>query len=277
MNSSRHRSQGLGRVWQMLCLTAAATPLCVFSLRLPASQASPNTPPVNIRENGYFRADLGLFFIEGDRLDVYDGGLDSDVIWDNVSGRLVLLREVEKELGHHGEPFYHEVFQLEHGEWNRKDRDFAQTPKRFLDFGPCDARDQIDLPDEPLAGLDASMRSVLRRGIRIKGVADLGGSLTALVISEMPKELPSIYDPGTYRLRLLLLQKTKQTWHFAANLEVEKWAYYCGMRSVETTLKNGQPATVLLLYSSTPQGSRILSVMRQIDSFLISTNIQGSH
>ena len=252
-----------------LCLVAASLLLGFNSSPILRFQNKSDATHSRVRENGYFRADLGLFFVEDGRLDVYDGILDSGVIWDNVSGRLVRLREAEKQLPYHGEPYYHELFQLKQGAWTRISRDFATTPQRFLDFGPCDARDQLDLPDDDLAGLNANMRKVIPRGVRIKGVADLAGHLTALVISEMPKELPSIYKPGTYRLRLLRMRRNEQSWDIATNVDVEESAYYCGMRTLRTTTEDGEPALVLLVYSSVPQGSRILSVMRQIRSFIV--------
>ena len=59
------------------------------------------------------------------------------------------------------------------------------------------------------------------------------------------------------------------TWQIKANVQAEKWAYYCGIRTIDITLTGSEPATVLLLYSSFPEGSRIASVGRQIRSYLI--------
>jgi len=46
--------------------------------------------------------------VEDGRLDVYDGGLDSGVIWDNALGQYALLRDTEKELARGDAPYYHE-------------------------------------------------------------------------------------------------------------------------------------------------------------------------
>ena len=245
---------------------------CLYGFR----QSKTNSFAVSIRENGYFRADRGYFFVGDGRLDVYDGGLDSGVIWDNALGQYALLRDTEKELARGDAPYYHETYQLGHGEWIRRDRNFTQKPKRYLDFGPCDAADQIDLPDDPLAGLDAGMRRVLPQGAKIKGVANFEGHFVIVVASRVPREAPSINEPGTYPLRLFLLVPTKNSWQILANVEAEKWANYCGMRTLDTTLKGGEPATLLLLYSSLPQGSRIVSVARQIRSYLIRPDGEGS-
>jgi len=72
------------------------------------------------------------------------------VIWDNALGQYALLRDTEKELARGDAPYYTKPIS-----WSRRvdsqDRNFTQKPKRYLDFGPCDAADQIDLPDDPLA------------------------------------------------------------------------------------------------------------------------------
>jgi hypothetical protein len=257
------------------CLLYCAAGLALlYALASPfaSSQNKIAASPASIRENGYFRADLGLFFVEEGRLDVYDGGLDSGTIWDNVRSNYVLLRDAEKELPRAGAPYYHEVFQLERGEWNRTERDFSQEPKRYLDFGPCDTRNQLDLPNDELAGLDSAMRSALPRGIKIKGAVQFWDRFTVIISSEMPKEAPPIYQPGAYSLRTVLLTPQKEGWQVADNRQVEQWAYYCGMRTFPTKLQDGEPATVLLLYSSVPQGSRVVSVCRQIRSFIIRQN-----
>lgn len=254
--------------WLLYCI-AGLTLLYALASPFASSQSKLASSSASIRENGYFRADLGFFFMEDGRLDVYDGGLDSGVIWDNVSDKYILLREAEKELPRAGAPYYHEAFQLEQGEWNRVERNFSQEPKRYLDFGPCDARDQLDLPNDELAGLDSTVRRALPTGIKIKGAAQSWHRFAVVVSSERPKEASPIYQPGTYPLRVLLLTPQKEGWQVSDNRQVEQWAYYCGMRTFPTTLQNGEPATVLLLYSSVPQGSRVVSVCRQIRSFII--------
>ncbi len=265
--ASRSRPSG----WLVYCTAWVALLNGLFP-PFAFSQGKPAALPVSIRENGYFRADLGLFFVEDGRLDVYDGGLDSGTIWDNVLGNYILLRDAEKQLSRSGAPYYHEAFQLERGEWNRTERNFAQEPSRYLDFGPCDTRDQLDLPDDELAGLNSVLRSKLPRGTKIKGAVQSWDRYTVIVSSERPRETPSIYQPGTYPLRVTLLSPQGKGWQVAGNRQVEKYAYYCGMRTFPTTLQDGETATVLLLYSSVPQGSRVVSVCRQIRSFIIRHN-----
>jgi hypothetical protein len=265
--ASRSRPSG----WLLYC-TAWVALLNGLLAPFAPSQGKPSAPSASIRENGYFRADLGLFFVEDGRLDVYDGGLDSGTIWDNVLGNYILLRDVEKQLSRSGAPYYHEAFQLERGEWDRTERNFVQKPSRYLDFGPCDTRDQLDLPDDDLAGLDWVTRSKLPHGIKIKGAVQSWDHFVVIVSSERPKETPSIYQPGTYPLRVTLLSPQEKGWQVADNRQVEQWAYYCGMRTFPTKLHDGEPATVLLLYSSVPQGSRVVSVCRQIRSFIIRQN-----
>jgi len=228
-----------------------------------------------IRENGYFRADLGFFFVEDGRIDVYDGGLDSGIIWDNVLGKYELLREAEKQLPRGGAPYYHEVYQLEHGEWSRTERNFTKDPERYLDFGPCDARNQIDLPDEPLAALDYKMRRVLPPGSKIKAASQFNEQFVSVVYSMLPKEEPSIYMTGTYPLYVALLVPRGQNWQIVDTRKAEDWANFCGTRIIPTKVADEANATVLLVYMSAPQGSRILSVSRSIRSFIISRRANG--
>jgi hypothetical protein len=266
LTSAATRSRPSG--WFIYC-TAWVALLSGFLPPFASPQGKPTALQVNIRENGYFRADLGLFFVEDGRLDVYDGALDSGIIWDNVLGNYTPLPEAEKQFSRSGAPYYHEAFQLERGEWNRTERNFAQKPSRFLDFGPCDTRNQLDLPDDDLAGLDSVTRGKLPHGAKVKGAAQSPDRLTVIVSSERPKEASSIYEPGTYQLRITLLSPLEKGWQVADNRQVEKYAYYCGMRTFPTKLQDGEPATVLLLYSSIPQGSRFVSACRQIRSFII--------
>jgi hypothetical protein len=262
------------RVGRWLLLNAAVIAVLValpsvYALR----QNKPDAASVNIQENGHFRADLGYFFVEDGRLDVYSDWRDIDVIWDNALRQYVLPRDMEKEVPSGGAPYYHEVYQLDQGEWGRTERNFTQKPARYLDFGPCDASDQINLPNDFVAGLDAGARRALPRGAKIKGVTYIEeGRFVVVVASTIPSRSPSIYQTGTYPLHVFLLALKKDNWKIAARVPVEEWAYYCGMRTSNTILKGGESATLLLVYSCRPEGSRIASVGRQIRSYLIRSN-----
>src|SRR3989442_14933815 len=86
----------------LLCCAIGIVLLSCLALPFAFSLARPGASLATIRENGYFRADLGFFFVEDGRIDVYDGGLDSGIIWDNVLGKYELLRQAEKELPRSG-------------------------------------------------------------------------------------------------------------------------------------------------------------------------------
>jgi|GEM_PF-5003227 len=240
-----------------------------------SAQTKSGAYPVTIRENGDFRAELGFFFVENGRLDVYDGALESGLIWDNVLRQHLPLHDLEKELSQKAAPYYHERYELQHGSWQRISREFTQQPTRYLDFAPCDARDQLDLPDDPVVGLTAGLRRALPRGVKIKDVADLSGNFIAVVASEPPNKLPSIYEPGVYALHVLILSGNGPGWKILENVTAGHEAYFCGMRHFQTKLRDQRSGEVLLLYSSVPEGSRIASVMRQVQSFLIQENSTG--
>jgi hypothetical protein len=259
--------------WWLPLYAAVIAALAALPSVYAFRQSKPDAASVNIQENGYFRADLGYFFVEDGRLDVYSGRRDIDVIWDNALRQYVLSRDMEKEVPSGGAPYYHEVYQLDRGRWGRTERNFTQKPTRYLDFGPCDASDQINLPNDFVAGFSAGVRRVLPQGAKIKGVIYIEeGRLVAVVASTIPSGSPSIYQTGTYPLHVFLLAPKKGNWQIAARVPVEEWAYYCGMRTSNTILKGGEPATLLLVYSSRPEGSRIASVCRQIRSYLIRSN-----
>ena len=220
-----------------------------------------------VRENGHFRADRGQFFQERDELDVYQGGLDSGTVWSTAENKYVLLREIQPSWK--GEPYYHELYQLQNGQWVPKQHSFSQAPERYLDFGPCDARNQVDLPDEPLAALNSKVRAVLPGASKIKAVSEFYEQFVTVVYSRIPKEEPSIYMTWTYPLYAALLTPYGQSWHIVGTLKAGDWAYFCGTRTIRTKLADGSDATILLVYLSAPQGSRIVSVSRSIRSFIV--------
>jgi len=76
--------------------------------------------------------------------------------------------------------------------------EFHSEPKRYLDFGPCDAADQIDLPDDPLAGLDAGDAQGAASRRQDKGRANFEDIRDSCRFG-VPREAPSINEPGTYR------------------------------------------------------------------------------
>src|SRR6266404_4719270 len=127
MKRFTHRLTPLRPYPEVLC-GATSLALLISLLSAPTfSQTTLQTPDrssLTIRENGYFRADLGFFFVENGRLDVYDAIHNSGVIWDNVLGQYVLLRDAEKELSEKTTPYYHEVFQLARGDSTRTEREF---------------------------------------------------------------------------------------------------------------------------------------------------------
>lgn len=259
------------------CLAVAVAAL-VFCCGWPAVLQQAETPRLShnasikkarwaIRENGYFRADLGRYFQEGDRLDVYTSAREFGAVWDSVQQRYVLLKELS--LLWKGEPYYHEGYQLQNGEWVRKEIEFSKEPDRYLDFGPCDAQNTLEIPDDPLATLDFRMRRVLPRGAKIKAVSEFKGDFVTVVYSKIPTGLPSIYEPGAYPIYVALLVLDKQSWQIVETLRAEEWAYFCGTRTLSTQLANGGTAAVLLLYSGSPQGTRVLSVSRGIHSYLL--------
>jgi hypothetical protein len=123
------------------------------------------------------------------------------------------------------------------------------------------------------------MRGVLPRGSKIKAASQFNEQFVTVVYSRIPKEEPSIYMTGTYPLYVALLVPHGQNWQVLDTRKAEDWAYFCGTRTIPARLADGTNATVLLVYMSAPQGSRILSVSRSIRSFIVSrrTNNPGSY
>jgi hypothetical protein len=111
MKSGKLSAAGQPRIKYCALFWLATLALGSFCLLTGFSQAKfpEQKTGWDIRENGYFRADLtGRFFEERERLDVYDTTADSSIIWDSVVGKYVSIKDKTLPSPWEGEPYYRE-------------------------------------------------------------------------------------------------------------------------------------------------------------------------
>ena len=164
-----------------------------------------------------------------------------------------------------GEPYYHTVYELRAGEWVKVLREFSRAPDLYLDFGPCDPLNQLDLymRDAPPKALEK-----MRPRIKVKDTTLVGGKPTfaTVVYSDAPDE------KVTYPLKIALTvpERAGQTggWKLRESVDVGGYGYFCGTRMLDTKLENGEIASVLLVYLDEPAAS---SDYIAVYSFLIAS------
>jgi hypothetical protein len=160
-----------------------------------------------------------------------------------------------------GDPYYHTVYELRAGEWVKVLREFSKAPDLYLDFGPCDPLNQLDLytRDDPPKAL-----AKLRPSLMVKDTTLVGGRSTfaTVVYSDAPDE------KVTYPLKIALTVPERTGWKLQETVDVGTYGYFCGTRMLDTVLKNGETAKVLLVYLDEPAAS---SDYIAVYSFLIAS------
>jgi len=242
-----------GTAFALLVLVASgrSRPLGLAkSAKLPFSNGHARSENLNLFGNGYFPALHGYFFLdEHDRLHVYRY---LPTIRDPKSQKLEIQPE-DNELKSewNGEPYYHETYVLDGGEWvpkmwgtadTRGRRVFSNAPERYLKFASCDQNDALDLHREDL-------KKASWRQSKVKDVYKFG-NYAALVYSLNPAILtgpPSGYKPDQRPVWLDLLKKTGKTWELPGGTQSVSVGNYCG-KVILTATRSGHTRPVLLLF-----------------------------
>jgi hypothetical protein len=233
--------------------------LCVLALPSSLAQLNAQTispPDLGILQNGEFRAQHGVFFIEEDVLHVYSA-LPTILnvktgLWEPVPNDDAMKAQWK------GEPFYYEELRLQLGKWTQVQKHFSAGPDSYLDFGPCDPADQLDLPS-------TEIRKSLPAASKIKNITEFNDYAT-VVFSHAPKAGYPRYSLDAYSLEVALLIRDGSTWKSQQLVDIGADGFFCGTRTLSTKLADGKRATVLLLYADEPAGS---SNSRVIHSFIV--------
>jgi hypothetical protein len=217
-----------------------------------------SSPDLRLVQNGEFHAQHGVFFIEADGLHIYSAlptilNVKSG-LWEPVPNDDAMKVQWK------GEPFYYEEFQLQQGKWAQVQKHFSTGPNSYLDFGPCDPADQLDLPS-------AEIRKSLPARSKIKNITEFSDYAT-VVFSHAPNRQYPRYSLDAYSLEVALLIRDGSTWKSQGSVDVGADGFFCGTRTLSTTFADGGRATVLLLYVDEPAAS---SNFRGIHSFVVAS------
>lgn len=231
---------------------------------LPPVRAEAGTEPVDLFSNGYFQALHGYYLLEGEKLHVYRA-LPSVL---NPKTHKLELSPEDDELKPlwRGEPYYHESYILDDGEWvpkmwdssdTRGKREFSQPPTQYLEFGACDEHDRITLPD-------VKFKRELGRGVKIKDIVKSDG-YAAVVYSanpDMPTCLKSPYQPSDRLILASLFARHGEGWDFIRDSRGSCMPRrFCGTRALVTQV-GGQSRFVLLVFS-------IAGEYSELDSYVL--------
>lgn len=228
---------------------------------LPPSFAQLNgpansSPDLRFVQNGEFHAQHGVFFIDADGLHMYSAlptVLNAKSgLWEPVPNDDAMKAQWK------GEPFYYEEFQLQQGKWVQAQKHFSAGPDSYLDFGPCDPSDQLDLPS-------TEIRKSLPARSKIKGVTEFSDYAT-VVFSHAPERQYPRYSLDAYSLEVALLIRDGSAWKLQGSVDVGADGFFCGTRTLSTRFADGDRATILLLYVDEPAAS---SNFRAIRSFIV--------
>jgi hypothetical protein len=214
--------------------------------------------PLHLFINGYFPALHGYFFLDGEKLHIYRA-LPSVL---NPTGGNWEPSPEDDELKNlwKGEPYYHEMYELDEGEWvpkmwgssdTRGKREFTQAPKQYLNFGSCDDRDQIDLSG-------SAVKRELGSTIRLKDIIE-SDDYTEAVYSETPNRAarPRRYDPLDRSIAVALLaQRGKRLEFTGDSRSLCSDCKFCGTRSI-LTKRDGKTRLVLLVFSVSGEYTRL--------------------
>ena len=209
-----------------------------------------------LESNGDFSAENGLFYAEAARIHFYS---HVPVAEDPKTHKRVptLLNDgLEKQWK--GQPYYHEIRELRDGKWAQVSRSFSNSPDQYLDFGPCDPMNQLDISFQ-----HSDVKALLPSSVLLKDVTEIMGSHAhyfTVVYSDTPD------TQVKYSLKLSLIIATGKGLHLEGTQYLGADGQFCGTRGLgEFKLSNGQTADDLLVYLDEPGGSsnyiRVLSYL----------------
>jgi len=192
----------------------------------------------------------GYFFLEGEKLHVYRA-LPS-VLNPTTGNWEPSPEDDELKSLWKGEPYYHETYELDEGEWipkmwggsdTRGKREFSRVPEQYLKFTSCDRNDKLDLQNNEI-------RRALWRGTKQKDIVEFGG-YAAVIFSANPASLagekPVPYKADERPVQLALLKHGSNRWEFPTRAAVVSTGNYCGRKILPST-RGGNLRTVLLLF-----------------------------
>lgn len=215
----------------------------------PAPTWSLPSGQLSLFTNGYFPALHGYFFLEGVKLHVYRAlptALNPQTGNWEPSPENDELKRLWK-----GEPYYHEIYELNEGEWvpkiwakdSRGKREFSQMPEQYLKFTDCDRNDALALRNN-------SIQSALWRGTKQKDTIEFD-DYVAVLFSVDPATLtetkPSPYKAEQRPVQLALLRRGRAAWEFPAKVPIVSTGNYCGKKMLSAS-RDGKLRTILLLF-----------------------------
>lgn len=220
--------------------------VCLLILVQPGfTPHPPRSAELTITQNGRFTALYGKFFASRDRIDMYSAVPE---VSNEKSGKKELAPDDDDLLPQwKGEPYYYEAYALRNGIWVKELRRFSGDPSAFLDLGPCDPLDQLDL-----SSIHSEFKAPLPAGSKIKAVLEFGegeGGYAAAVYSAIPE--------GALHHSLILAGYLRRGsgWERTVGREISDYGFFCGTRAMPTTLTKGKKAIDLLVYVDEPGGS----------------------
>lgn len=202
---------------------------------------------VTLEANGYFRADDGIFFAESQSIYLYSH-LPTSV--NSKNGQFEMEpNDDELKAKWRGQPYYLNVYALESGKWIQQVKTFSNEPNSYLDFGPCDPFDQLDVRAQ-----HPEIATAIPAGVKVKDVIQLDQQRNySLVVYSQTATETTI----TYALKVaLIVRKQKQNeWKLLKTLDAGQFGEFCGTRTVKTRLQKGTWPIDVLLYTDEPAGS----------------------
>ena len=195
-----------------------------------------------LTENGYFSRVRGLFFLDGNELEIYSlvtRGRNS------VTGKDTLIGIDESQVVlWKGEPYFHETYRLVEGIWRKRAQEFSKAPAKYLNFSVCDENDEVDLA-----------RPEIRRAfqpwpgtkMKIKDVIELASGYAAVVYSEIPRQGEIAYRSTDRTIQVALLTEDKSGWRLADGIDgSQDPRKFCGTRLLSATESQGTHPVLLI-------------------------------
>jgi hypothetical protein len=197
-----------------------------------------------LSNQGHFSRLHGLFFLENARLHVY-GGIET--ARNPQTGQMEPSHlDDALRLRWRGEPYWHEIYDLVNGKWEKTEQEFSQRPEHYLDFHLCDQRDGIDIEN---ASIKKAFWPWPGTQIKIKDVTKFPPVYATVVYSGIPKEKGVAYRPGDRTLDVALVVHGKGGWRLLDGIDsTGPPVRFCGTKTLSAS-EDGQEHPVLLLLS----------------------------
>lgn len=228
--------------WLLVVATALVPGTSTMPQALSDAAKPRNAPDEGVRwtikPNGNFNALFGFFAVHAGRLHVYS---QLERVLNDKTGKKELVPDSDElEPLWKGEDYYHELYDLIDGVWIQKRREFARDLGDAYTFDRCDSDDRRSLR------LTLAMKRELPSPIKIKAV-HRAPDYAAVVYTDSSQLSNSVF--GTPPIEVDLLVPDKGGWRVAASEEVDEYGAFCRAVFFRTTLADGEPATILLVFT----------------------------